>query len=504
VNEKKLFNGVVFLKLVSFSLLTGLCSDYSFAQNQANIWYFGEKAGLSFNNSQPEVLTDGEISILGDHNEGSSVIADDAGNLLLYSDGERIWNKNHKVMPNGSGLLGHKSSTNAAFIVPSPLSSRHFYVFTADGFYENELKNGLRFSIVDMCLDNNLGDVMPGHKNTLLEENMTEKIAVVRHANEIDYWIVTHKYKSNDFFVYRLTPGRLISQAIVTSIGAIHQDSYYPDSNVAALGQMKISSNGKKLALCFSNTSPNVLELFDFDTQSGQLSNIVSFANRLSNLYSLYGVEFSPDNSRLYFGSTGGFFQVNLNAGSPEDIVNSAILISETMSGTSGMQLATNGKIYISNYDNSFLSSIENPNALGVNCNFMEESVNLGSGVCSLSLPGFIADFDYSNATNDECEEPDCEGILGGTKIEDACGVCLEPDDPKFNNSCVDCAGTINGSFILDDCGECLSSDDPEFNNSCADCMGTVNGSFVLDDCGKCLSPDDPEFNSACGLRGYS
>ena len=92
----------------------------------------------------------------------------------------------------------------------------------------------------------------------------------------------------------------------------------------------------------------------------------------------------------------------------------------------------------------------------------------------------------------------DCLGITGGTAITDACGVCLQPDDPTFNESCADCAGTPNGDFVTDECGMCIAPDDPAFNQSCTDCAGTVNGTAVLDACGVCLPAGDPDFNASC------
>jgi hypothetical protein len=61
------------------------------SQNQANNWYFGYHAGLSFASGNPVALTDGAINT----REGCSTISDANGNLLFYSDGVQAWNKNH-------------------------------------------------------------------------------------------------------------------------------------------------------------------------------------------------------------------------------------------------------------------------------------------------------------------------------------------------------------------------------------------------------------------------
>jgi hypothetical protein len=73
-----------------------------YSQKESNIWYFGEFAGLDFSNGAPLALTDGQI----DTAEGCATISDANGQLLFYTDGKKVWNKNHQVMPNGTGLMG--------------------------------------------------------------------------------------------------------------------------------------------------------------------------------------------------------------------------------------------------------------------------------------------------------------------------------------------------------------------------------------------------------------
>jgi hypothetical protein len=40
-----------------------LCSLASFAQGEANVWYFGEKAGIDFNSGVPVALIKGQNSL---------------------------------------------------------------------------------------------------------------------------------------------------------------------------------------------------------------------------------------------------------------------------------------------------------------------------------------------------------------------------------------------------------------------------------------------------------
>jgi hypothetical protein len=92
-----------FLFLLSFSPL--------FSQGEAAHWYFGNGAGLIFDVSSGTVSPTSAAASTINTNEGCSSISDSNGNLLLYTDGRNVWDKNYQIMPNadysnGSGLLG--------------------------------------------------------------------------------------------------------------------------------------------------------------------------------------------------------------------------------------------------------------------------------------------------------------------------------------------------------------------------------------------------------------
>ena len=70
---------------------------FMYSQSQTNHWNFGKQAGLNFNNGMVNVMTDSEM----DTPAGSASISDKLGNLLFYTNGQTVWNKNHTIMENG-------------------------------------------------------------------------------------------------------------------------------------------------------------------------------------------------------------------------------------------------------------------------------------------------------------------------------------------------------------------------------------------------------------------
>ena len=139
-------------KYIILGLTLLLESAVSYGQKEGNIWYFGNFAGIDFNSGAPVALTNGALAT----DEGCSSISDDMGNLLFYTDGISVWNRNHVRIPNGFGLMGDPSSTQSAIIISKPGSNNIYYIFTTLGFGEPD---GLRYSIVDMTLQGGLGDI---------------------------------------------------------------------------------------------------------------------------------------------------------------------------------------------------------------------------------------------------------------------------------------------------------------------------------------------------------
>lgn len=242
-------------------------------------WYFGQKAGLDFKSGSPVALTDGAIDTF----EGCATLSNPSGQLLFYSDGITIWNKSHQIMLNGEGLFGNSTTTQSATIVPKPGSSNLFYVFTID--FQGGT-NRFSYSIVDMTLDGGLGGVTD-QKNIIVYTPTSEKISIVKHANNIDFWVITHGFLGNDFNSYLLTANGLSSTSIISNEG------FVADYN--SIGYMKISPNGSKLAICYKEAG--IAQLFDFNTTTGIVSNGVTI---LEGTLLVYGAEFSPNSSLLY------------------------------------------------------------------------------------------------------------------------------------------------------------------------------------------------------------
>jgi gliding motility-associated-like protein len=392
-----------------------LITTNAIAQKENANWYFGERAVLDFNKEPPVPRTDGQLV----SQEGCASISDKNGNLQFYTNGQTIWNKDHGIMQNGSDLAGHTSSTQSALIIPKPGNSKIYYVFTVDkpNYYltEGSPIKGVNYSIVDMSMNAGKGEVLIDSKNTSLitydpsssiekEYKSTEKITAVLNGSETGYWVVTQL--TNKFYAFIVDESGVNNNPVISEtsqkIDIIINDSKI---NKTAIGSMKISPDGSKIAIAHSSTSSGgprsgtrkngKVYLYDFDDVSGKVSGGKSL---LSNEYP-YGVEFSRNSEKLYVTSSiydnsdkfveSKLYQYEVNGASTKKTINSSINFA------GALQLALNDKIYRAGYparggNSENISVINKPNQSGGSSDYVHNKVYLNKKNTFMGLPPSI------------------------------------------------------------------------------------------------------------------
>lgn len=351
-----------------------------FAQTDNN-WFFGRKAGLNFASGAPQPLTSSVMV----STEACASISDENGNLLFYSNGVQVFDRNHQVMPNGAGIGGNISACQMS-IVPVPGNPDQYYIFTADAF-EDDFVNGYRYSTVDMSL--NAGNGAVTSFNNLLWQSSTERMTAVRHANGLYVWLITNDSASNVFRSWLIDCNGLQSAAVVSTAGVVvNQHSL---SNV---GVLKASPDGKYICQTSfpgpGGGSSNFIQLFDFDNATGQFSN----ARQISLPGARYNhAEFSPDSKLLYLTSKDDQLldQLEISLPTVADIQASRVSF-PTQSSFFDIQLAVDEKIYIAQ-SNTRLAVIHFPNRKGAACGLQENAIELSPGSAALGLPSHINDF---------------------------------------------------------------------------------------------------------------
>jgi gliding motility-associated-like protein len=423
--------------IISILLFLNL-SYFLYAQSQANNWYFGHNAGISFNSGNPVALTNGQLIT----QEGCASISDSLGNLLFYTNGITVWNRNHQVMINGTGLLGGVSSSQSAVIVKKPANNFLYYIFTVPPQSDTA---GLRYTVVDMSLQGGTGEIV--QKNIILfQGQMWEKLNAVRHCNNIDVWIISRLFNTDSYYAYLLTASGISGTPVISNTGNIVSGD--PKNSI---GILKCSPNGKKIAA--ANSYLDFVEFMDFNNQTGVLSNPRKLIVRPSTgTYpedvGAYGIEYSSDSKYLYVSSYYDAFDYTYIHQFDAHLTTEAMIQATKMKVDSqryrqygGMQLAPDGKIYVTEGNYNYLSVIANPNSSAPSCNFQARSFLLGDPALNYSyigLPTFIQSYLAYNYIYDFTAEFNCQSLSVSFAINYQIGfdsVRWQFDDPLSGNS---------------------------------------------------------------------
>ena len=379
-------------------LILQLIYTTTFAQGEANIWYFGENAGLDFNSGEPVALSNSQMFAP----EGSSVMSDANGELLFYTNGNTVWNRNHDTLSNGAGLQGGLSSTQSSLILPKPGSTSIFYIFTTSQTQQAGNWN-FCYSEVDMTLDGGLGGIT-ANKNILLYTPIGEKITAVKHANNTDIWVITHAKFTNAYLTYSITGAGVNANPIIFNGGTIDTGSGdgFPSPN---WGYLKASPDGNTLASAFMLM--NKVDILNFNKASGQ----ISLRYTIDQIETPYGVEFSPNNNLLYVSSlySPDINQYNLSLATPSAILSNVFLFQNPNPySPCALQLGPDERIYVSASQSTQIDCIQNPNSVGLACNYARNYLSLDGRKCWLGLPN-IAHFlfvpsgiEYSGVCEDD------------------------------------------------------------------------------------------------------
>jgi gliding motility-associated-like protein len=257
-------------------------------------------------------------------------------------------------------------------IIRSVTNPKKYFLFTLDA--DEQIVAGttpgyLRYSVVDLSLNGGLGDVSVTEKNIILDSFMSERMIVTK-GEDCSYWLITHRGNSTLYKTFKVDENGL-NPVPVTSSGILQ--SYI-------VGEMAISPDGNTLAWCSSELDP--IEVALFNKVNGMVTNAAVLDTPTT---SRYGLEFSPDNSKLYSSELQRIVQYDM---SPWPDIN-AIKASEnvihfnTIPFYWGMRLGPDNRIYICSgfAANPALARINNPNAAGTACNFEIQAIPIPPGI---------------------------------------------------------------------------------------------------------------------------
>lgn len=322
----------------------------------------------------------------------ATTISDGSGNLLFYTNGFDVCNRQGDIMPNG-----HRIDTSAVFnldsiwykdgmpisqgalILNAPGKDSLYYLFHetvqpyfidssgALAFYSKDLL----YSIIDLQSDGGMGDLAIREQSALFDTLSLGRITAARHANGRDWWILVYRYAGDAYITLLLSPSGL-STPTYQSLGS--------RMDYCDLGQAVFNPQGDKYA--FADKS-NGLVLMDFDRCTGILSNQVHIL--LNDTAAARGLSFSPNGRYLYVSGIKILYQFDTWASNIESTKDTVAIWDGSFSSHYPfattfylMQLASDGKIYINSSNGvKILHTINNPDSGGIACDVCQHCVQL-------------------------------------------------------------------------------------------------------------------------------
>jgi gliding motility-associated-like protein len=370
-----------------------------YAQLQNNNWTFGYYCKVDFSGAQPNGMT----TSASYSNEQCATVSDEtSGQLLFFTDGQSVWNANNQTMPNGFNLFGGAflSCTQGPVIVPFPEDPTKYYIFTMDDLEYDvpQLDNGLRYTVVDMTLNNGLGDVDPLQKNIFLTDFLSEKMTVVRSEAIRGYWVIVHKKESDQFLAYKVDGCGVDPTPVSSNVGTLllGANSNF-DPRMPFYGSMKANRAGNRIAMPIDDSK--LIDFYSFDAATGQLFDPITVEvtdNTLGSPIRKYGCSFSPDGSMFYYTNNISVYQLKLTTYDSINIASSHTLVATPNDPTFQIEEGQDGKLYVAIGGSNVLDAINSPNSSF--CDYTSNAVTL-NGLCMLGLPGRVHERNFSSPT---------------------------------------------------------------------------------------------------------
>ncbi|MDO8365245.1 MAG: PKD domain-containing protein [Saprospiraceae bacterium] len=310
-------------------------------------------------------------------------IADKDGNLVAFTDGCRISNRNKDLMLNGDSLNPgevYNVYCNLPYFYPviqpciflsKPGSDSRYYLFhlRSDDHYRNPMN--LLYTEIDASGDNGNGAVISKNKSLLSDSiYLGQYVTATRHANGRDWWVVVTRRFHSEIHVTLVTPDTVRYMGM-QDVGFTEVDGGY------CCNQTRFTPDGSR----FFRNHPGGMLILDFDRCGGTFSNPLYWDYHTMPTGS-GGVAISHDNRFLYLCAGDTIQQYDLRA---PDVLASKEIVAEYDGFMSPevtyffhAALAPDGKIYIlTTTNNDILHVIHSPTKKGLACKVEQHGIKL-------------------------------------------------------------------------------------------------------------------------------
>jgi hypothetical protein len=241
----------------------------------------------------------------------ASICHPKTGELLFYTNGYYINNKNNERMVGGDSLLPVDANFEfgdfrgqASLILPFPDHDSMYVLihrrreFILDSLPRGDYATELYYSIIDLREDDGLGAVTEFAIPLLSEWLINGQITACRHGNGRDWWIVARHWLGQEFYFFLLDPNGV----------HFHHKEGTKVPLPRQFGRAEFSPDGRYLAVRAGNGSLDSqllnLTLYTYDRCSGFIDTVKTSFNDKAISSGDASFAFSP-NSRFVYTCTG-------------------------------------------------------------------------------------------------------------------------------------------------------------------------------------------------------
>ncbi|KAA5532389.1 gliding motility-associated C-terminal domain-containing protein [Taibaiella lutea] len=249
----------------------------------------------------------------GQNDYGINVSDPNTGQLLFVSKNHNCYDRNFNLMPHGFDAIEDWQEftlTNdfvylrdkVSSIVPFPNNPKRYYYFSSPLIDSRPNYNSVRYSVIDMNLNNGLGDVDASMKDIILWQSQAESVLslVPIPGNNCDLWFILFVSNINDSNVKAITyhiDGSGLNPNPVAVYESPVADLSVIYGNTTVKG--KVSPDRKQI-LFYNHV--NQISKFSFDAETGIVNGFkilnVDFDGTPKYDYSL-DFDFTPDSRYL-------------------------------------------------------------------------------------------------------------------------------------------------------------------------------------------------------------
>ena len=411
--------------IINFLVPALLCSQDT-QDNKGNVWILGfltdilkEQVQMNFNGDSLEVQPFIGTSSMADPSLSS--ISDQAGDLVLYTNGCQILNNSHTVIEGGDSLaidfdpglcelVGFAGTIDGTLLLPQPCDENKVNLITDETVVIDFTISTFNLYNTEIDITDKDNPVVIEKQAVILHDTLAPgNVYATRHVNGRDWWVCTMETVSNCFKCLLLNE-QGFSEPVRSCTGPLW--SFMMDSPIWGedSGVGGFSPDGSTYVRFNSIVGLNV---YDFNNENGLMEHRERILFDEDDFLGYVGASISPNSRFLYASAKHRLYQFDLWA---DDIRSSGKIVATHDTSVPGnptfriSRIASDNKIYVVGL-NSLIGFhvIHNPDLEGEACNVEQLGFRLPEGIAHL---GGLPNNPWYGATPDNSP---CDSLLSAT-----------------------------------------------------------------------------------------